>query len=328
MDPRTFYDSLDLAGVNRLIHDQREEDLYLDFKLVSKPDLSHRPDRKTLAKAISGFANSVGGVIVWGVDAREGPDKIDRAQAADKIDGLSLFYTKLNEHTGAAACPIVHGVEHKVIPGSSADKGFAVTLIPESDGGPHMALLGENRYYKRSGDSFRKMEHFDISDMFGRRRKPVLSLTTRYFIQSANGPSGAYSEYNAVVVFCLHNSGRGLAKYPRLDLRLQAPHKISLDWLGGRGRHGLPVLPNSQEGTMTFAANADLVIHPGATLDVTGVNVVVKTMLPIVPDLVFEAVVYAEGMQQLSIPGRVQGKEIVAGVFAAFNASDLAGAGM
>ena len=30
-----------------------------------------------------------------------------------------------------------------------------------------MAKLGEDRYYKRSGDSFRKMEHFDLEDMFG-----------------------------------------------------------------------------------------------------------------------------------------------------------------
>ena len=31
-----------------------------------------------------------------------------------------------------------------------------------------MAKLGENRYYQRSGDQFRMMEHFQVADMFGR----------------------------------------------------------------------------------------------------------------------------------------------------------------
>lgn len=29
-----------------------------------------------------------------------------------------------------------------------------------------MAKLEEDRYYKRSGDSFYRMEHFDLEDMF------------------------------------------------------------------------------------------------------------------------------------------------------------------
>jgi len=36
--------------------------------------------------------------------------------------------------------------------------------------------LGEDRYYKRGGDRFYKMEPFDVADMFGRRRAPVLHV--------------------------------------------------------------------------------------------------------------------------------------------------------
>jgi hypothetical protein len=50
------------------------------------------------------------------------------------------------------------------------------TFVPETDGGPFMALFGEQRYYKRSGDSFYQMEHFDLEDMFGRRQKPNLEM--------------------------------------------------------------------------------------------------------------------------------------------------------
>jgi hypothetical protein len=39
-----------------------------------------------------------------------------------------------------------------------------------------MAKLGEDRYYKRSGDRFYKIEHFDVADMFDRHRAPVLQV--------------------------------------------------------------------------------------------------------------------------------------------------------
>ena len=42
-----------------------------------------------------------------------------------------------------------------------------------------MAKAGEDRYYKRSGASFYRMEHFDLEDMFGRRLKPKLNTVVR-----------------------------------------------------------------------------------------------------------------------------------------------------
>lgn len=68
---------------------------------------------------------------------------------------------------GAAASPIVDGVEHKKIE-AEADEGFGATFFPASDSGPHMAKLGSDRYFKRSGSQFLRMEHFEIADMFGR----------------------------------------------------------------------------------------------------------------------------------------------------------------
>jgi hypothetical protein len=46
------------------------EDLHLDFKQLQRP-FEHRDDKRNLAKALSGFANSDGGIIIWGIDARE-----------------------------------------------------------------------------------------------------------------------------------------------------------------------------------------------------------------------------------------------------------------
>ena len=124
-----------------------------------------RNDRKNLAKAVSGFANSDGGIIVWGIDARRNANGIDCASGKSEIQNVDLLLIKLNEHTGQAVSPFPDGVMHKPIKTGSSS-GFVITLVPASSRGPHMAKLEEDRYYKRSGDSFYRMEHFDLEDMF------------------------------------------------------------------------------------------------------------------------------------------------------------------
>jgi hypothetical protein len=142
---------------------------------------------------------------------------IDCATAAKEIDSIKLFVTKLNEFTGQAASPIVDGIRHKSVETTSG-KGFAVTLVPDSGSGPHMAKLGEDRYYKRSGDSFYVMEHFDLEDMFGRRQKPKLQLDA--FPITGDGADEGLE-------FRIQNVGRGVAKYVGFFAELTNIKKIT-----------------------------------------------------------------------------------------------------
>jgi hypothetical protein len=66
-----------IAEVLRMISAPVVEELFLDYKQSSTILPSRKlsdEDRKNLAKAIAGFANSEGGVIVWGVDCRHTAD--------------------------------------------------------------------------------------------------------------------------------------------------------------------------------------------------------------------------------------------------------------
>jgi hypothetical protein len=67
-----------------------------------------------------------------------------------------------------------------------------------------MAKLGEDRYYKRSGDSFYVMEHFDLEDMFGRRQKPKLQFDAVPITEDGADEG---------LEFRIQNVGRGIAKY-------------------------------------------------------------------------------------------------------------------
>lgn len=255
------FEALSLGDINNFISDHQEENLLLDFKLINNADLGHANDRKNLAKALSGFANSSGGLIIWGVDARKNAQDIDCAVGTQEIEPLSLLISRLNELTGRAVSPIVEGVRHRSIP-VIADRGFAVTLVPESDSNPHMAKLGEDRYYKRSGDSFYKMEHFDLEDMFGRRKKPKIRLVAR-----VNRPRDE-------VVIGILNEGRGTAKAPYISFVVPTPLALSRYGVDGNGTDGLPRLHHAGNdySEPRYGANSNIVIHPNTIHDVTRIE--------------------------------------------------------
>jgi hypothetical protein len=75
-----YFRALSLDDIDAFMVDAREEDLHLDFILVNDPCLN-KHDRRMFAKAVSGFANSDGGLIVGGIDARNNADGADCAQA-------------------------------------------------------------------------------------------------------------------------------------------------------------------------------------------------------------------------------------------------------
>ncbi|MCJ7708839.1 MAG: ATP-binding protein [Anaerolineales bacterium] len=258
MDLASEFSRLKLAHIQSYIAKGQEEHLQLDFITVNSAELSHGDDKKNLAKALSGFANSSGGLVIWGVDARKNNLKVDCASGSREIEPLRLFISRLNELTGSATSPLAEGVRHKPIQ-SSPGSGFAVTPIPESDAAPHMALLGERRYYKRNGDSFYPMEHFDLEDMFGRRKKPKLSLFAKVH---GVGPRTS-------ITIGIQNEGRGSAVAPYLAFNAPPPFQLFFWGVDGNRNEGLPRL-HSRGGPLPhrYGGNTSFVIHPSTEIEV------------------------------------------------------------
>lgn len=274
MHLRDLYASLQLDHLNEFVETGREEDLQLDFKTVSRSDLAAKDDRRSLARALSGFANSSGGLVVWGIDARKlTPDGPDCARDLCPIADARLFVNRLNEFTGSFVRPLVDGVQHRAIQ-TSGTEGYAVTLVPESDSGPHMALGGEGRYFKRSGDRFYPLEHFDLEDMFGRRRRPKLELRFRVRPKGSTTTAGGGTYYKGQVVITAHNIGRGSARALYLGLSVNPPYSLTRLGLDGNGSEALVRLPyGDTPQTWKLAAPPHLVIHPGTSHDIAAIDV-------------------------------------------------------
>jgi predicted HTH transcriptional regulator len=206
------FDALDWQKVVAFVEQKQEENLHLDFKLVANSDVSRKEDKRNLARSLSGFANSSGGIIIWGVDARENLDGVGCAMAIVELSSPALMVTRLNSMTGDATSPLIDGVRHKPIINEQTGRGVVATLVPDSDSGPYMAKLGEQRYYKRSGDSFYMMEHFDLEDMFGRRQKAKLEILPEH---------KAIEDGIEEITIRVINKGRAVARHSGFVMRFE-----------------------------------------------------------------------------------------------------------
>ncbi len=261
MNLLNLYNELSLEDINDFVSTMQEENLTLDFKTINNANLANKDDKRNLAKSLSAFANSSGGLVIWGVAAKKNKKGIDCATGLKEIKDIRLFLSRLNEFTGMAVSPIVDDVRHRIIE-TSANKGIAITYIPESASGPHMAKMGEDRYYKRSGDSFYRLEHFDLEDMFGRRPRPKLEIYTRI---NGNG-------LNAKIIVGIKNVGRGSAKAPYIAFGVSTPFKRNGYGLDGNMNEGMKKLPYiGSELPNRYGEGSNVVIHPGITHEVASI---------------------------------------------------------
>ena len=102
-----------VSAIDEFILNRQSEELFLDCKRSADhgrgPRTLHATDRDNLAKAISGFGNSEGGVIIWGVDASVDMDYADVARAKVLIENVARFKSWLVRRQRLwpyGACPL------------------------------------------------------------------------------------------------------------------------------------------------------------------------------------------------------------------------------
>ena len=82
-------------AIDEYIVNMQTEELFLDFKqaisIGKNGTTLHKDDRKNLAKCISGFGNSEGGVVIWGVECSRDMEIGDVAKAKVKVKTFIAF---------------------------------------------------------------------------------------------------------------------------------------------------------------------------------------------------------------------------------------------
>lgn len=174
---RELFEKLKNEGkccVEEFILARKSEELFLDFKRSADNGCGqrlHDSDRKNLARAISGFSNSEGGVIVWGIDCSKESDGSDVATAEYPITNVTRFVSWLEGVISGCAIPPNTGVLNYPLEIDSEGNGFVFTYIPKSNHAPHQDISSK-KYYIRAGSNFVPALHDVLAGMFGKRPQP------------------------------------------------------------------------------------------------------------------------------------------------------------
>lgn len=193
------------------------EGLYIDFKESKDGGVPSerltRHGREILGKSISAFANTSGGVLVWGIEAKNNKDVSD-----SPIPNVARFVQDLNSATASATDPHVEGVVSEPIFLEDQTTGYAVTYIPESKYKPHQCVTsdGVTNYWMRSGESVKPLPHPMVRALFAERESPKLSvMTTRAtkVVQASHHPQ------KAKFSILIKNEGNQLATNVAISLR-------------------------------------------------------------------------------------------------------------
>jgi Putative DNA-binding domain len=249
------YDSL-----KKMIEQKQGENLFIEFKQKPKNDFCD-DDRKNLGKALSGFANSAGGILIFGV--KEDPKS---KFSLDPILNPEQFEHKVQEQISRLTAYNVPNVMSKIIKDqSNLSSGYIIILIPKSDISPHQ-VIDDKKYYKRSGESFKPMEHFELENMFGRTPKPV--FTPDILIVATQNDN--LEEYKFTIG--IRNIGRFAGTYPYFAIKAENGLRICQYGLNGNGSNGLPkiVIDNQRATSFSeYGGKGDYIIYPNQFLKVT-----------------------------------------------------------
>lgn len=190
------------------VTDRQSEELFLDFKRSADNGAGrrlHDNDRNNLSKAISGFGNSEGGVIIWGIDCTRDTDGADVARARVPIQNVRRFVSWLEGAVSGCTVPPHQGVRSIAVQQNDIGDGYAITLIPKSNHAPHQAV-GRLQYFIRAGSDFVPTPHAVLAGMFGRVPQPHVFHSYIVPVSTVEG-----RVIKAGFGIALHNEGPGIA---------------------------------------------------------------------------------------------------------------------
>jgi len=158
------------ADLEALIAGNVQENLHLDYK--DSRALVEKNVRSELPKDVSAFANSDGGVLVYGI-REEGnvPVALDGG-----VENSVRTREWIEQIISSNIAPRVDGIRIYQIPLSTTHSAYTIE-IPKSYRGPHQER-GSKRYYKRHNFESLSMEDYEIADLRSRARSvpPLVSF--------------------------------------------------------------------------------------------------------------------------------------------------------
>lgn len=164
-----------IADIDKLIQNGVQENLHLDYKASGAMAQSKKDE---IAKDVSAFANSDGGLIIYGiVENNNLPTSKD-----DGVDHSKCTREWVEQIINSLINPRIDGIRIQIIP-RSQDKSIYAIQIPKSARAPHQS--SDKKYYKRFNFQSVPMEDYEINDI--RNRRHILPPLVTIDVENRHG---------------------------------------------------------------------------------------------------------------------------------------------
>jgi len=245
---KAFFDEIKLPEngakfLNQLICSEIPtfESEFLDFKGNHNLDVKSDDLLKLWAKNLSCFANSEGGVVVFGIDAPKG-----KAKSLSLVQDVAALHERLKSLIPKITEPPVQRVEIEIYaypPATST--GFVVCYIPASPWRPHQVRLGgqPDQFYIRAADNCIPCNHSTLRALFAPQFVSKIDLFYKVVIRKPNITNG----WRDIFLCCwIINAGPATASelfvLCEVQFNMQGPqfdHRLWEEAVSGRPGHTL-----------------------------------------------------------------------------------------
>ena len=293
-------------AIDEFILNSQTEELFLDFKRADSSGKNgmalHKDDRRNLAKAISGFGNSEGGVLLWGVECSRNVEVGDVAQAKVKVQNVYRFLSWLENAISGCTIPSHNRVRNHIVSVDENGDGFVATYIPKSEVAPLMTTVGST-FYIRSGSNNVPAPYSVLAGMFGRRPQAEIDLMITdkklavlenseadiLYPSSIDSPPDKYLKISFAIRG--HNQSNVIARELYLSCRVSSDggEYSRVRFLNYNQMDSIPGL----EDQLNLISRPDLRVPPRSIVRFTNVDIILSPYIE--DDFLFDGVIGADG---------------------------------
>jgi hypothetical protein len=201
------------SDLENLILNQIEENLNLDYKSAESLGKSVGK-KKELSKDVSAFANSDGGIIIYGIKEFDETDKRHLPEKIDPVNRTEYNKEWLEQVINSNISPRIDDIR---ITSISLNDQNDVAYVVEIPKGTTAHQSSDFRYYKRFNFEIVAMHDYEVKDVMNRNKSPKIEILfelekLRYEVKSPLGqisfqiqrnvePKKEYSTLNTLNVY-------------------------------------------------------------------------------------------------------------------------------
>jgi hypothetical protein len=161
------------AELEKLIADKIEESFNLEYKGT---DALQNTDgkKKEIAKDISSFANSAGGVIIYGIKEFDEQEKRHLPESITPINRIQISKEWLEQVINSNISPKIEDLKIYPVTINNINEVVYIIEIPKSNTAHQNTI--DKRYYRRCNFESVPMLDYEIKDVMNRVKHPVIEI--------------------------------------------------------------------------------------------------------------------------------------------------------